>query len=111
MWDQRVPLLKPYRVDEAIMARTGNPGTQFLHCLPSIHDRNTPLGRQIYERYGLDGCEVSASVFRSRASRVFDQADNRIPTIKAVLLASLVRTETDSSWADGKSGLSTLRTS
>ncbi len=89
LWDQRVPLLKPYRIDMAMMARTGNPAIQFLHCLPSIHDRSTDLGMRMWERYGLDGAEVSNEVFRSPASRVFDQAENRMHTIKAILLASL----------------------
>lgn len=92
LWDQRVPLLKPYRIDASMMARTRNPKTQFLHCLPSIHDRSTDLGARIWDRYALDGAEVSNEVFSSPASRVFDQAENRMHTIKAVILASLAST-------------------
>lgn len=88
-WDQRVPLLTPYRIDASMMSRTGNPNTQFLHCLPSIHDSTTALGKKIFDRYGLDGAEVSNDVFRSAASRVYDQAENRMHTIKAVMLTSL----------------------
>ncbi|MFQ4149400.1 ornithine carbamoyltransferase [Arthrobacter sp. LAPM80] len=88
-WDQRVPLLTPYRIDTSMMARTGNARTQFLHCLPSIHDSTTSLGKKIFDRYGLDGAEVSNEVFHSAASRVYDQAENRMHTIKAVMLGSL----------------------
>lgn len=88
-WDHRVPLLTPYRVDAAMMSRTGNPKTQFLHCLPSIHDSTTALGKKILNRYGLNGAEVSNEVFHSTASRVYDQAENRMHTIKAVMLSSL----------------------
>ncbi len=88
-WDHRVPLLTPYRVDAAMMSRTGNPKTQFLHCLPSIHDSTTTLGKKILNRYGLNGAEVSNEVFHSTASRVYDQAENRMHTIKAVMLSSL----------------------
>jgi ornithine carbamoyltransferase len=88
-WDERIPLLRPYRVDAQLMQRTGNPETRFLHCLPSIHDRHTDLGRTLYEKYGLDGAEVSDEVFRSTASLVYAEAENRMHTIKAVLLASL----------------------
>jgi len=72
-----------------MMARTGNANTQFLHCLPSMHDRTTMLGARSFERFGLDGAEVSKDVFRSPASRVPDQAENRMYTIKAVIVDAL----------------------
>ncbi|MES2170020.1 MAG: ornithine carbamoyltransferase [Actinomycetota bacterium] len=93
LWDERVPLLKPYRVDSELMALTGNHQVKFLHCLPSIHDRTTELGAKVFERYGLEGAEVSNEVFTSNASRVFEQAENRMHTIKAVMLASLNSTD------------------
>ncbi|MFA3872588.1 ornithine carbamoyltransferase [Streptomyces sp. MMCC 100] len=88
-WRERVELLLPYRVDDKTMAATGNPDTKFMHCLPSLHDRSTRLGRQLFDAYGLDGLEVTDGVFSSAASLVFDQAENRLHTIKAVLVATL----------------------
>ncbi|MFF6994314.1 ornithine carbamoyltransferase [Streptomyces sp. NPDC008313] len=88
-WRDRVELLLPYRVDAKTIGATGNPYTKFMHCLPSLHDRSTRLGRQLYETYGLDGLEVTDEVFSSPASVVFDQAENRLHTIKAVLVATL----------------------
>ncbi|MCX2951466.1 ornithine carbamoyltransferase [Lentzea sp. NEAU-D7] len=88
-WDTRVPLLTPYRVTAELMKATGNPGTKFLHCLPSIHDRTTTVGRRVHDQYGLDGAEVTDEVFSSPASVVFDQAENRLHTIKAVIVAGL----------------------
>ena len=89
-WDSRVAALKPYRVDEDLMALTGNPETKFMHCLPAYHDQNTAIGREVAQRFGLsDGVEVSDAVFNSRASIVFDQAENRMHSIKAVLVATL----------------------
>ncbi|GAA4658766.1 ornithine carbamoyltransferase [Arthrobacter cryoconiti] len=96
LWDQRVPLLLPYRIDVDLMHGTGNAKTQFLHCLPSIHDSTTVLGKKIYDRFGLDGAEVSNDVFRSPASRVYDQAENRMHTIKAIMLASFAPMNTGS---------------
>ena len=89
-WDTRVPLLTPYRVTAELMKATGNPDTKFLHCLPSIHDRTTQVGRRVHDQYGLDGAEVTDEVFSSAASVVFDQAENRLHTIKAVIVAGLV---------------------
>lgn len=94
-WAERIPLLLPYRVDAKMVQKTGNPKVQFLHCLPSIHDRHTELGQKVFDRYELDGIEVSDEVFRSPASRVYDQAENRMHTIKAVLLASLSPSDWD----------------
>ncbi|WNV87455.1 ornithine carbamoyltransferase [Umezawaea sp. Da 62-37] len=88
-WDVRVPLLTPYRVTEALMKATGKPDTKFLHCLPAIHDRTTVIGEHLHERYGLDGAEVTDEVFSSPRSIVFDQAENRLHTIKAVLVTGL----------------------
>ena len=89
-WDLRVAALKPYRVDSALMGRTGNPNVKFMHCLPAYHDQNTVIGREVADRFGLtDGVEVSDEVFNSAASIVFDQAENRMHSIKAVLVATL----------------------
>ncbi|MCI4145731.1 ornithine carbamoyltransferase [Streptomyces sp. MMS20-AI2-20] len=89
-WRERVELLLlPYRVDARTMAATGSPDTRFMHCLPSLHDRSTRLGEQLFGAYGLDGLEVTDEVFSSPASLVFDQAENRLHTIKAVLVATL----------------------
>ncbi|MGI5290063.1 ornithine carbamoyltransferase [Nonomuraea polychroma] len=88
-WDRRVPLLTPYRVTAEVMAATGRPDTRFLHCLPAVHDTTTELGRRIHQRYGLAGAEVTDEVFSSAASVVFQQAENRLHTIKAVLVAAL----------------------
>jgi ornithine carbamoyltransferase len=90
VWHQRVGLLSPYQVDRAAMERTGNPRARFLHCLPAFHDRNTVVGREIMDETGMgDGLEVAEEVFASPASVVFDQAENRLHTIKAVLVATL----------------------
>jgi ornithine carbamoyltransferase len=91
VWDERVALLRPYQVDAAMLAATGNPDVKFLHCLPSFHDRSTEVGARIFERHGLTAMEVTDDVFESPASVVFDQAENRLHTIKAVLVATLSR--------------------
>ena len=90
VWDSRVELLRPYRVDSALMAATGRPDVAFMHCLPAYHDQRTTIGAQACERYGLaDGLEVTDDVFRSPASLAFGQAHNRMHTIKALLVATL----------------------
>jgi ornithine carbamoyltransferase len=90
VWDERVPLLRPYRVDEALMAATGRADAVFMHCLPAFHDSATAVGRFAAERFGLaDGLEVSDTVFGSPASVVFQQAHNRMHTIKALMVATL----------------------
>ena len=88
-WDERIPLLLPYRVDRALLERTGNPAVRFLHCLPSPHDRCSALGEQFFRATGLVGVEVSDDVFRSACSLVFEQAENRLHTIAAVMRYSL----------------------
>jgi ornithine carbamoyltransferase len=90
VWAERVALLTPYRVDAALMARTGRDDARFMHCLPAYHDQHTTVGRRVAEEFGLlDGVEVSGEVFESEASIVFEQAQNRMHTIKAVLVATL----------------------
>jgi ornithine carbamoyltransferase len=88
-WAERIAQLLPYQVNAKTLAATGNPDTAFLHCLPALHDRSTTLGADLFARYGLDGLEVTDEVFTSPASLVFDQAENRMHTIKAVLVATL----------------------
>jgi ornithine carbamoyltransferase len=88
-WARRVPLLTPYRVTTELMAATGRADTRFMHCLPAVHDSTTELGARIKSTFGLDGAEVSDEVFTSPASIVFAQAENRMHTIKAVLVAAL----------------------
>ena len=90
VWDERIRLLTPYQVNASALARTRNPDVKFLHCLPAYHDTGTEIGRQIAERTGMtDGLEVTDEVFRSPASIVFDEAENRLHTIKAVMVATL----------------------
>ena len=88
-WRERIELLKPYQVNAALMAASGNPQVQFMHCLPAFHNRETKVGQWIYDTFGMDGVEVTEDVFESPASIVFDQAENRMHTIKAVLVATL----------------------
>lgn len=89
VWEERIRLLAPYRVDGAALAATGNPRCKFLHCLPAFHDRHTEIGEAMYRRFGLEAMEVTDEVFESPASIVFDQAENRLHTIKAILIATL----------------------
>jgi ornithine carbamoyltransferase len=89
VWEGRVNLLRPYQVNAALVERTGNPGVQFMHCLPALHDRHTKVGQEMYERFGLDGMEVTDDVFESSRSIVWDQAENRMHTIKAVMVATI----------------------
>ncbi|TVZ77298.1 ornithine carbamoyltransferase [Streptomyces sp. BK340] len=88
-WRERIELLLPYQVNDKTLALTGNPDVKFMHCLPSLHDHRTRLGQEMFETYGLNGLEVTDEVFSSPASIVFDQAENRLHTIKAVLVATL----------------------
>jgi ornithine carbamoyltransferase len=90
VWDERVRLLAPFQVNRQALQQTDNPRVKFMHCLPAFHDANTTVGREIMERTGMrDGLEVTDEVFQSAASIVFDQAENRLHTIKAILLATL----------------------
>jgi ornithine carbamoyltransferase len=90
VWDERVRLLSRYQVNRALMDASGNPHVKFLHCLPSFHDRNTAVGREVMDHVGMpEGLEATDEVFQSEASLVFDQAENRLHTIKAILVATL----------------------
>jgi ornithine carbamoyltransferase len=89
LWEERIALLKPYQVNGDVLARTGNPHVKFMHCLPSFHNRETRVGEDIYQRFGLDGLEVTDEVFESARALVWDQAENRLHTIKAVMVATL----------------------
>ncbi|MDW8270281.1 MAG: ornithine carbamoyltransferase subunit F, partial [Anaerolineae bacterium] len=89
IWDERVRLLKPYQVTMDVLRLSGNPRVKFMHCLPSFHNRETRIGEEIYQKTGLDGLEVTDEVFESEHSIVFDQAENRVHTTKAVLVATL----------------------
>ncbi|MFC2113817.1 ornithine carbamoyltransferase [Bacteroidota bacterium] len=89
VWEERIKLLKPYQVNKKAMELTGNPKVKFLHCLPAFHNRETKVGEEIFRKFGLDGMEVTEDVFESEASIVFDEAENRMHTIKAVMVATL----------------------
>ncbi|MFA5196438.1 MAG: ornithine carbamoyltransferase, partial [Bacteroidales bacterium] len=89
VWVERIKLLKPYQVNAQLMKATGNPNTKFLHCLPAFHNRETTIGEEIFKKYGLNGMEVTEDVFESKNSVVFDEAENRLHTIKAVMVATL----------------------
>ena len=90
-WDKRIDLLMDYQVNAGVLAATGNPAVKFMHCLPALHNRETSVGEEIYRRRGLTALEVTEDVFESPASVVFDQAENRMHTIKAVMVATLGR--------------------
>lgn len=90
MWTERVKQLKPYRVTSELMTATGKASSKFLHCLPAFHNSETEVGAQIKEQFDLEGMEVSEEVFESSQSVVFDQAENRLHTIKAIMVATLV---------------------
>jgi ornithine carbamoyltransferase len=89
VWEERIRLLKPYQVNMDIIKKTGNPDVKFLHCLPAFHNRATRVGEEIFRKFGLDGMEVTEDVFESERSIVFDEAENRMHTIKAVMVATL----------------------
>ncbi len=89
VWDERIKLLLPYQVNMDAVKKTGNPNVKFMHCLPAFHNRQTKVGEEIYQKSGLDGLEVTEDVFESPHSIVFDQAENRMHTIKAIMVATL----------------------
>jgi len=89
VWERRINLLKPYQVNKKLIDKTGNPDVKFLHCLPAFHNRETKIGEQIYQKYGLNGMEVTDDIFESEHSIVFDESENRMHTIKAVMVATL----------------------
>ena len=89
VWEERINLLKPYQINMDTIKLTGNPNVKFMHCLPAFHNRETTVGEDIYQKFGLDGMEVTEDVFESEHSIVFDEAENRVHTIKAVMVATL----------------------
>ena len=89
VWEERIRLLKPFQVNMNVIRKTGNPSVKFLHCLPAFHNRETKVGEDIFKKFGLDGMEVTEDVFESEHSIVFDEAENRLHTIKAVMVATL----------------------
>jgi ornithine carbamoyltransferase len=89
LWEERIREMLPYQVNKALMEKTGNPKVKFLHCLPAFHNSDTEVGKDIFTRYGINGMEVTEEVFESPASIVFDEAENRLHTIKAVMVATL----------------------
>ncbi|HNW19927.1 MAG TPA: ornithine carbamoyltransferase [bacterium] len=89
VWTERIKLLKPYQVNMNVVKKTGNPNVKFLHCLPAFHNRETTIGEEIFQKYGLEAMEVTEDVFESPMSVVFDEAENRLHTIKAVMVATL----------------------
>lgn len=89
LWDERIKEMLPYQVNARMMQMTGNPNVKFMHCLPAFHNKDTEVGFNIFKKYGLDGLEVTEEVFESPASIVFDEAENRLHTIKAVMVATL----------------------
>jgi ornithine carbamoyltransferase len=89
IWKERIDLLCAYQVNQDLLSATGNPNVKFMHCLPAFHDRNTGVGEDVFQKFGMDGLEVTNEVFESRHSIVFDQAENRLHTIKAIMVATL----------------------
>ena len=90
VWKERIELLKPYQVNARLIEASGNPQVKFMHCLPAFHDTETTMGKQIAETYGIrDGLEVTNDVFESERNIAFEQAENRLHTIKAILVATL----------------------
>tara|TARA_R110001583_G_scaffold16041_10_gene65197 strand:+ start:2351 stop:3352 length:1002 start_codon:yes stop_codon:yes gene_type:complete len=89
VWKERIGILKPYQINTDLMAATGNDKCKFMHCLPAYHNRQTKVGEEVFQKFGMDGVEVTEDVFESPASIVFDEAENRLHTIKAVMVATL----------------------
>ena len=90
VWNERIRLLMPYQVNMAMIKATGNPNVKFLHCLPAFHNRETTVGEKVYQKFGVAELEVTDEVFESPHSIVFDQAENRMHTIKAIMVATMV---------------------
>lgn len=89
VWKERIAMMLPYQINSQLMEKTGNPKTKFMHCLPAFHNRETIVGEEIYQKFGIEAMEVTEDVFESEASVVFDEAENRLHTIKAVMVATL----------------------
>ncbi|MBT8359086.1 MAG: ornithine carbamoyltransferase [Deltaproteobacteria bacterium] len=89
VWEERINLLKPYQINQSVLEMSGNADVKFLHCLPAFHNRDTSIGEKIYQQFGLESMEVTDDVFESEASLVFDEAENRVHTAKAVMVATL----------------------
>jgi ornithine carbamoyltransferase len=89
VWAERIELLKPYQINAETMQKSGNPDVKFMHCLPAFHNTDTQVGKEIHEKFGMESLEVTDEVFESPASLVFDEAENRLHTIKAVMVATL----------------------
>ena len=89
VWAERIELLRPYQINAQTMSLTGNPDVKFMHCLPAFHNTDTQVGKEIYDKFGMEALEVTDEVFESPASIVFDDAENRQHTIKAVMVATL----------------------
>jgi ornithine carbamoyltransferase len=89
VWDERIKLLKPYQVNMDVVKKTGNPKVKFMHCLPAFHNRETKVGEEMYQHSGMESLEVTEEVFESEMSIVFAQAENRMHTIKAIMVATL----------------------
>ena len=89
VWEERIGILKPYQINADLMSATGNDKCKFMHCLPAYHNRQTKVGEEVFQKFGMDGVEVTEEVFESPASIVFDEAENRLHTIKAVMVATL----------------------
>ena len=89
-WAERIELLRPYQINAGVMEMAGDPSAKLLHCLPAFHNRETNVGEEIFQKHGLDGMEVTEDVFESESSVAFDQAENRMHSIKAIMVATLV---------------------
>ncbi len=89
VWKERIELLRPYQINKELLKMTGNPKVKFMHCLPAFHNRETAVGEEVYQKFGLESMEVTEEVFESDSSIVFDEAENRVHTIKAVMVATL----------------------
>ncbi len=89
VWEERIKMMMPYQINQSVVDKTGNPNVKFLHCLPAFHNRQTTVGEEIYQKFGVEAMEVNDEVFESAASVVFDEAENRLHTIKAVMVATL----------------------